>query len=574
MSEKFNVKVLVGYHEKAVLLKDEILTPINVGRALLSQSNKDKYWLTENTIGDDTGHNISNKNKTYNEMTAIYWAWKNQDKIGYPDAIGFQHYRRHLVFNNDLEPKNGSWTINFPGYIGGLNHYLKSINYSPEELRSMAREFPCIVGTYESAVSVHDQYKHAENTEYHHIEDLDFVCDYIIHAHKKYESAVNAYINGYQHFFGNIFIFHKEIFNEYCAFIFDVLEKFEDFLNKDPQRSEWESRFFVSERITGIFITKLIQDGIKVKKLPVSFVENTKEFCPPSCDSNAVNLAFAVDKNYLPQLAVTLASINETISSHRDYHAYIMHVDIPLALQKEFKESFEKKDNFSIEFIDVSCLYNEIPREQLYIEIHVTVSTYYRFLIQKAFPNFEKILYLDSDIIVLSDIAELYDTDISGKLFGAALDIRENFASKLDLVVSNGISWRSYLSNTLTINPFNQYFQAGVILFNLFEMRNVNFLERCLIKLQELKKPILSDQDVLNSEFKNDVFYIDTKWNIEWQILFEFPDYKKNMPSNLRTKFDNSLSNPSIIHYASSIKPWNDLTKPLSAYWWTQNLVV
>ena len=55
--------------------------------------------MIENLLGDDTGENISHLNLTLNEMTAIYWAWKNYDKIGNPDYIGLNHYRRFFDIN-------------------------------------------------------------------------------------------------------------------------------------------------------------------------------------------------------------------------------------------------------------------------------------------------------------------------------------------------------------------------------------------------------------------------------------------------------------------------------------------
>lgn len=53
-------------------------------------------------IGDDTGENISNKNDYYNEMTAVYWAWKNYEELGNPDYIGLMHYRRHFIFDENI----------------------------------------------------------------------------------------------------------------------------------------------------------------------------------------------------------------------------------------------------------------------------------------------------------------------------------------------------------------------------------------------------------------------------------------------------------------------------------------
>ncbi|EHU8946558.1 DUF4422 domain-containing protein, partial [Campylobacter coli] len=99
------VKILVGYHKPAVLLKDDILTPIHLGRALATQASKDGEmskedfeWMCENMIGDDTGDNISHLNRYFCELTGIYWAWKNYDKLGNPDYIGFMHYRRIFDF--------------------------------------------------------------------------------------------------------------------------------------------------------------------------------------------------------------------------------------------------------------------------------------------------------------------------------------------------------------------------------------------------------------------------------------------------------------------------------------------
>ncbi|EAK5848006.1 DUF4422 domain-containing protein, partial [Campylobacter lari] len=100
------VKILVGYHKPATLIKNEIFTPIHLGRDLATQASKDGEmsqedfdWMCENMIGDNTGENISYLNRYFCELTGIYWAWKNYDKLGNPDYIGFAHYRR-LLFND------------------------------------------------------------------------------------------------------------------------------------------------------------------------------------------------------------------------------------------------------------------------------------------------------------------------------------------------------------------------------------------------------------------------------------------------------------------------------------------
>lgn len=101
MCSRKKIKILVCYHKKAKLFKNDILVPIHCGREVAFQkskdgmiSKKDYNWLKKNTIGDNTGNHVSHLNRQINEMTAIYWAWKNYDKLGNPDYIGLMHYRR------------------------------------------------------------------------------------------------------------------------------------------------------------------------------------------------------------------------------------------------------------------------------------------------------------------------------------------------------------------------------------------------------------------------------------------------------------------------------------------------
>lgn len=99
-----SVKLLICYHKKDKLFKNDVVLPIHCGREVALEKSKDGQitkdefdWLMDNTIGDNTGDNISSLNRDVNELTAIYWAWKNYDKIGNPDYIGLMHYRR--LFN-------------------------------------------------------------------------------------------------------------------------------------------------------------------------------------------------------------------------------------------------------------------------------------------------------------------------------------------------------------------------------------------------------------------------------------------------------------------------------------------
>lgn len=110
-----SVKIIVAYHKKEELFKNDFIVPIHLGRALAKERAKQNslaaselQWFVQNMIGDDTGDNISHLNHCFNEMTGMYWAWKNYDQLGSPDFIGFMHYRRLFDFSEYFRPTGSS----------------------------------------------------------------------------------------------------------------------------------------------------------------------------------------------------------------------------------------------------------------------------------------------------------------------------------------------------------------------------------------------------------------------------------------------------------------------------------
>lgn len=80
-----NIKLLVAMHKAYCLPEDAVYAPIQVGGVHIPGM--------ENALRDDTGENISNKNRSYCELTALYWGWKNLQA----DYLGLVHYRRYFA---------------------------------------------------------------------------------------------------------------------------------------------------------------------------------------------------------------------------------------------------------------------------------------------------------------------------------------------------------------------------------------------------------------------------------------------------------------------------------------------
>lgn len=101
------LKILVSYIKPSFLFKSDILTPIHLGRDVATDISKDGklsetdlHWLIQNCIGDnDFVENISKVNRSVGFLTGTYWAWKNYEKLGNPEYFGSFGYRRLFMPN-------------------------------------------------------------------------------------------------------------------------------------------------------------------------------------------------------------------------------------------------------------------------------------------------------------------------------------------------------------------------------------------------------------------------------------------------------------------------------------------
>ena len=563
-------KILVTYHQPAPLLKGDMFVPINGGRANLKTnlansriSEEDYKWLIDNTIGDDIGENISKDNGRYNEMTVLYWAWKNYEKLGDPDYIGLMHYRRHFIFKDWVMPKGERWTFDYSFFN---EDYLRDLNCEPESVQEYLSKYDCLYAYYPLKLTVYEHYK---TSPAHRIEELDFIVDTIKKDFPDIYPSAQAYVNGYNQYFCNMFIMKKLLFNKYCEFAFSLLSKFDKWRDTSLYSVE-EMRFFISERITGIFIQYLIDKGEKCCPLNISFLENTeiKKSIKPAYKTNNIPVIFSVDDRYAPYLGVTLSSLIKNSKAINSYDIFILYCNLSGVNKEKLKSLIEGYSNICMRFIDITPYMADINIDNLYLEIqHISIATYYRFMIAKIFSNYRKVIYLDSDLIINCDIAELYQQNIQNNWVGAVVDIRESIPVKLDSH-HFGCSWKYYVSNVLGLDNPYKYFQAGVLIVNVEQFIKDNVTEKLFDMINKIQEPYLQDQDILNAVCYKHVSFIPVSWNIEWQISFEYPNYRQILLADFYKQYSAALKNKKIIHYASPVKPWNEPDRYLADYWW------
>lgn len=255
-----------------------------------------------------------------------------------------------------------------------------------------------------------------------------------------------------------------------------------------------------------------------------------------SMQSQAIPVIFSTDDQYAPYLDVAIASLIENASKEYEYRIIVLNT----GLRDENVELIRKNEcrGFVIDFVDVSEELAGI-RARLKNVYHFSIVTYYRLFIASLFPQYDKVLYLDCDLVVLGDVSELYHTDIGVNILGAA---PEHF-------VRTTQEFRQYAEKALGLNP-DDYVNAGVLLINLDQFRK-NAIEQKFIRLiTEYDFDLLDpDQAYLNYLCRNKIFALPNGWNKE--PTESACDGKKN-----------------IVHYALYKKPWQYDDVIDGAYFW------
>ena len=219
-----DIKIIVAAHKPYAMPTGEMYLPVFVGAA---NSDLDLPYRR-----DDEGDNISSKNDLYCELTAVYWAYKNLQA----DYIGLNHYRR---------------------YFKGKDKYL-----SQSEAENLLQRSSVIlpVKRHYYIETVYEQFVHS-----HGKESLDAARKVIKEDYPEYLSSFDMVMKRRSLHLYNMMIMRKDIFDDYCSFLFDVLAKV-------------EGRIERKERILGFLAERLMDVYIETRKIEYQevFIYNTE----------------------------------------------------------------------------------------------------------------------------------------------------------------------------------------------------------------------------------------------------------------------------------------------------------
>ena len=242
-------------------------------------------------------------------------------------------------------------------------------------------------------------------------------------------------------------------------------------------------------------------------------------------NNKRIPIFLSSDNNYAPFVATTIASICDNTKSFCDF--YILDSGISEENKDKICELKQQFDNFSIEFLNVNSEEEFRNLNYYNAEDYITLSTYNRFLIPKLKPDLKKILYLDVDIVVFGDIAELYNQDLEDYALGAVWDESRKYYN-LDT------------KELMELSDDYKYFNAGVLLIDIQKWNKDNIVAK-LFKISDSygENVLHADETLLNKYFDGQYKILDLKYNYLEYDLISHP-----------------LEQVIIRHFVTKFKPW------------------
>ncbi len=285
---------------------------------------------------------------------------------------------------------------------------------------------------------------------------------------------------------------------------------------------------------------------------------------PPETDRKTYTFVFSFNDGFAPYFSVTLLSLIDHKEDGCLYDIIVLHEGISEEIMDMLRRMIP--DEVVLRFFNVADYVYEIFGDlaEKVSSNQWDVSTFYDLLVPVIMPDYEKVMYLDSDLAVCEDLAGLFSLSFEGNELIAAKDT-------LSLVVKTGLK-NSFLENQIVflnreagIFDFEKYFNAGVLLFHIPSIDIDTYLERVRRALHFSVLPTV-DQDVLNYVFLGRTRLLPPRYNLQTSMLNHLRGDRSSDPE--AREFLEDAERPVILHYSTQMKPWKTADCPKSDVFW------
>ncbi len=251
-----------------------------------------------------------------------------------------------------------------------------------------------------------------------------------------------------------------------------------------------------------------------------------------------VPVVISSDNKIFFTVGVVLVSLLENASPETFYEINVLLAsDVTTENKEKLLKLYDTYKNMTLNMVDMGAKFRDIPHTSGY---HVNYVSAYKMLVPEMFPQYDKVIYLDTDILVRDDLQEFYNQNIG-----------ENYIAGVP-IPSYDIS-NTQLLTLLDIPTLDYYINAGVILMNLKKIRTDGIDKQWISLLGSYKGSV--DQHILNKVCYGMTCHVPLKYNV---CFSELQAYKNEQTYCYYSPFDvrNAIENPSVFHWTGKQKPW------------------
>lgn len=441
--------------------------------------------------GDDTGDNISELNRHFSEYSVIYWAWKNQKA----DYYGLCHYRRFLSFSDKKLRAGGLRQVNFDGMTKAT---LQAAGLDDsEKMEKVIRDYDMIV-PYEHDVVKHDckdsriknvrQFWLRYHASYLKESELDLILELIKKHNKAYYKDALEYMNGILFRGFNCFVMKKELFNEYCEYVFPMLFEFEKKCDRTHNSTLTNRNTgYAGEWFFSIFVYHKIKEGkcrIKETQLVVYSDTVKEEPLKPAFGEKSISIAFSVSDTNAHRVAATIQSIIDNKDPGTKLDIILLHPGNNTdrwhnqLLREELSGLVRMQEKYGGVSIRSYNPKNEIGRLELRRLADIKYKErYYGVLLPFILKEFDRAVYVSDTMLCRGDIS-LGKADHSDYGIYATYDL--NYIAMVNGFVAG---YKDKIVNRLGLHDPYAFFSADFIAYDLKKARESFRLEAVAEKI-------------------------------------------------------------------------------------------
>lgn len=515
-----DIKIVVACHKPSELPHSDLYYPVQVGAAIA----KRKLDLP----GDNTGDNISEKNETYCELTAQYWAWKNLKA----DYYGLCHYRRFLYLQDQVLPDEDERR---QVEVNVLNDYSQK-KYAISDFegsRKFVEKYDVVVGMEQKVENLYTPAGHQKTAMAHWLvhnrylinaDDLKLMLAILKKKYPEIAESTMRYLKG-PHFLGfNCFVMKKKYFDEMSSMEFDVLQTLEKHVDRSRYHQQLNRIYgFMGEILFSGYVAYLREKKLaKIKNVQLIYFNETdpvNQYYPdPIEEENTVPVAYYQGGNITGAMfTVSLKSLIDHISDDKVYDLNVIYHDtFNKFYQNKIIKIAENHTNLHIRFLKAA--YYQAEQQDLGIR-----NNSIGLDIPWIFKNYKQIVFLCDGMLPQRDVADLYAESLSKEQVIAAPKDLLNIAK----VNGGAISFYDHLKNKIGISDPYEYFSTDICKMDVEALRAL-FEEKDL-----LEKIDIVSKRTLQQIYHNDIYNLCLARNqikevsFSWQFIPNTSDYTR-----------------------------------------------